>query len=167
MLYKHLQLSYLFSFFFISPFPNKLKPCCRLFTGPLFLALIFTHRATATLLPSSDCIILPAPWDASRETQNLFDSLRQFHFPVPFSCFSHIPQFFTVDGKHHFVLLKEREEDLTWEPVAARASAWWLQWVSRFCIPHPPSAMHTYTHPSCSLLTAASLNLSGEKFIML
>ncbi|TWW61542.1 hypothetical protein D4764_04G0001890 [Takifugu flavidus] len=26
--------------------------------------------------------------------------------------FSHIPSFFTVDGEHHFVLLKEREEDL-------------------------------------------------------
>lgn len=33
--------------------------------------------------------------------------------------------------------------------------------------PPLPHILHTYTHPSYSLLTAASLNLSGEKFSML
>lgn len=132
------------------------NPVAVSLTRPLYLALILTHGATATLLPSSDCIMPPAPSDASGETKNLFDSLRRFHFTVAFCSFSHIPSFFTVDGEHHFVLLKEREEDLPWEPVAPSAPAWWLQWVSRFCIlPTPPCFAYLHSSllfpPDCSL----------------
>lgn len=164
MLSKHLQLSNLFSFFSFHLFQTSWNPVAVSLQGLYFwLWFLLTEPQ-----PHYCLLLIASPWGASGgETQNLFDSLRQFHFTVPFSSFSHIPQFFTVDGKHHFVLLKETEEDLTWELVAPPASAWWLQWVSGFCIPPTPLALHTYTHPSCSLLTAASLNLSGGKFTMI
>lgn len=51
-----------------------------------------------------------------------------FYFPPS------VMQLFTVGGKHHFVLLKGSQGALLCAASARCASAWWLQWVSRFSI---------------------------------
>lgn len=168
MLSKHLQLSNLFPFLFISPFPHKLKAFCRLFAGPLFLALIFSHRATATLLPPSDCITRPAPWDASRETQNLLDSVRQFHFAVPFFLLQSHPA--VLHSWWETSLCPSEGEGGGFNLRASRSSCLSLMiTMSQQLLHPPPPPCFAYLHssllfpPDCSLF----LNLSGEKFTVL
>lgn len=161
-----------FPFFFREPLLNSsCNPVAVSLNGALyFSALVFTHTAMGDLLPSSDCIILSALGCKKRESRAI-TAVGQFYFTTLF-CLLQSYSSSELMGSIALSFLKGRQRALPWVAAAKLASAWCLQWVSRFSIFFPfPLPLHTYTRLIRSPSTAAFFEqipcLSRMRLIML